>query len=130
MVTRVAVAAAVVATGLAVAPSPASAAGGGCSTYVRNGWNIGVCSSDNGATVFGDVYVNARGSLGSSCYIYFSLNKDSLGGGDVAKRQDGCYSGRHGAISAPMSKGTYYTYAVVVVDGYNVNYGFSPNSTK
>ncbi|MEV0006478.1 hypothetical protein AB0H28_29950 [Micromonospora sp. NPDC050980] len=48
-------------------------AGGGCVTSTQNSWNVGVCSSDNGATVFGDLYVNSRGSLGSSCYVNYKI---------------------------------------------------------
>ncbi|GAA3036275.1 hypothetical protein GCM10020229_54560 [Kitasatospora albolonga] len=52
---------AVLGTSLVLA-APAEAAGGGCYTPPTNsyGWNVGVCSSDNGVTVSGDVYVNQR----------------------------------------------------------------------
>jgi len=118
---------AVVAAGLAVFPSPASAAGGGCIDWSKNRWSIGVCSSDNCRTVFGDVDVNARGSLGSSCYVYFKIVDTA--NRVRASRQDGCYRGHHSAISAPLQRGLEYrTEAQVVVDGATKVSGYSPNT--
>ncbi|SCF46438.1 hypothetical protein [Micromonospora mirobrigensis] len=114
--------------GLAITPSPAMAYGGGCTDYSRNGWNVGVCSSDNGIRVYGDIYVNTRGSLGGRCSIVMGLFKS--GGSLVASRTDGCYSGHHSPISAPMSGGCYYNSFSVNVDGYLRDNGTSPSSCK
>ncbi|MFG2052369.1 hypothetical protein ACGFIW_33670 [Micromonospora sp. NPDC048935] len=115
--------------GLIGRPSSAMASGGGCIDYSKNGWNVGVCSSDNGSRVYGDIYVNARGSLGSSCYITFYINKS--GGGLASNvRHDGCYSGHHSATSAPMSSGCYYNSFEVVVNDTIKDSGTSPLSCK
>lgn len=122
---QAALAAVTVTAGVAVSPLSASASGGGCIDYIKNGWNIGVCSSDNGTKLFGDMYVNTRGSLGSTCYIYIELIQVS---GNVGKgnRTDGCSSGHHPALSATMTGHTYYTRAKVVVNGVTKVWGESP----
>ena len=119
-----------VAAALAMSPSPAAAAGGGCIDAVGNGWNVGVCSADDGVTVFADIYVNARGSLGSSCYIERYIARYSGSGtfeGAFSLRTDGCAAGHHSAITTPKLSGKLYRqYARVVVNGSTVNSGFSP----
>ncbi|MEU7757189.1 hypothetical protein [Micromonospora sp. NPDC049171] len=101
-------------TSLTVAPTAAHAGGGGCIDYSRNGWNIGVCSGDNGRTVFGDLYVNARGSLGSVCTISITIVNSA--GTPVKNRNDGCYAGHHPAIDYPLNA-KYHTVGSVVVNG-------------
>ncbi|MCW3838926.1 hypothetical protein ONA70_02300 [Micromonospora yasonensis] len=68
----------VTAAPVAAQASPGPLAGGGCLTG-GSPWNVGVCSSDNGVTVFGDLYINSRGSLGSSCYTYYRLLDTTTG---------------------------------------------------
>lgn len=122
---------ALAAAGLAAAPSPAMAAGGGCTDYIRSGWNVGVCSSDNGNTVFGDVYVNARGPLGSVCNVlYRIIYLDNSGNWrNTSPKRDGCHLGRHSAISLPASYGTIFeTHFDVVVNNRSVHSGSSPQT--
>ncbi|MFB9370741.1 hypothetical protein ACWCYY_34715 [Kitasatospora sp. NPDC001664] len=116
---------AVLGTSLVLA-APAEAAGGGCYTPPTNsyGWNVGVCSSDNGVTVSGDVYVNQRGSLGSSCRVSYGLYDET----DqkyvaLSDKYQACYTGRHPAIHATKVPGhNYRNYAGVVVDNRTVYY--------
>jgi hypothetical protein len=120
------------AAGIVLAPSPAMASGGGCIDHSNVGWNVGVCSSDNGVSVYGDIYVNRRGSLGSSCYIRFEiLQHNVFGWVPITGRTDGCYAGRHSRISVRPSSGTFtfmefHTSMRVVVNGATVNNGWSP----
>ncbi|MEU1844388.1 hypothetical protein [Micromonospora sediminicola] len=116
-----------VATSLMVAPTAAHAAGGGCIDYIKNGWNIGVCSGDNGSTIFADLYVNVRGSLGSSCYVNIFIVNSS--GTPVESRTDGCYAGHHPAITYPLN-GKYHTVGRVVVNGVIKVGGSSPTTYK
>jgi hypothetical protein len=104
------------------------ASGGGCEDHISNGWNIGVCSSDNGTRVYGDIYVNTRGSLGSVCRIEFYI-KDSADS-TKASRIDGCYLGHHSPISATMNSGCYRTESLVFVNGAIKGGGISPQSCK
>jgi hypothetical protein len=105
------------------------AAGGGCIDHIRNGWNLGVCVSAPNR-VYGDIYVNTRGSLGTQCYIDIEITQyDRYNNfeGIVRKRTDGCYAGHHPAISAPKYSGkTYRTFSRVMVNGALKNYGNSP----
>ncbi|MGY0235157.1 hypothetical protein [Longispora urticae] len=51
----------------ALLASPAQASGGGCNDITQNGWHLGVCSSDNGVTMYPDYYINAAPSWSGSC---------------------------------------------------------------
>lgn len=117
----------VMVAGLVIPASPAMASGGGCKDHIKNGWNVGVCSSDNGVRVYGDFYVNTRGSLGSECYIVVWLMYGTSGD-DLGYRTDGCASGHHPASSAvmPAYRGPYYTLANVFVNDKIVLAGASP----
>ncbi|MCY1141547.1 hypothetical protein OWR29_26415 [Actinoplanes sp. Pm04-4] len=127
--TSAAAAAVVAAGGIVVAASPAMAAGGGCIDYSRNRWNVGVCISAPSA-VYGDIYVNTRGSLGGECYIELSIirytSADAVEG-TVASRIDGCNAGHHSAISATKYSGKRYRmFARVFVNQVVVDAGSSP----
>jgi hypothetical protein len=54
---------------LAIA-SPAQASGGGCSTVTQGGFNIGVCSGDDGVWMYPDHYINSKasGANDSNCH--------------------------------------------------------------
>ncbi|MFI6744114.1 hypothetical protein ACIBI9_65605 [Nonomuraea sp. NPDC050451] len=106
---------------LAAAPTSAVAAGGGCLNYARSGWNIGVCSSDNGVRVSGDVYINARGSLGSSCVLIFgifNITRDKT----MVSTSVPCSLGRSPEIHTPKEAGHRYqnTALIEVNDNYVV----------
>ncbi|NUT50268.1 MAG: hypothetical protein HOV94_23620 [Saccharothrix sp.] len=79
-----------------------------------------------------DIYVNARGSLGSSCYIERYVVRYSGGGTAEAfiptpHRIDGCATGRHTAITTSKIAGKLYRqYMQVVVNGNVVDSGWSP----
>lgn len=126
---------AVVSLGLSATPASAQSgdqnaaplAGGGCVTSTQNGWNVGVCASDNGATVFGDLYVNSRGSLGSSCYVLYRLLDQNTGTWVASSGNHSCYTGHHPNISAPKVAGhRYLNYGYVYVNGVNVFASTSP----
>ncbi|MGW3346016.1 hypothetical protein ACWDA3_22130 [Nonomuraea rubra] len=110
---------------LAAAPTSAMAAGGGCLNYVRSGWNIGVCSSDNGVRVSGDVYINARGSLGSSCVLIFgifNITRDRT----MVSTTVPCKLGRSPEIHTPKEAGhRYQNTALIEVNGNYVVGGVS-----
>ena len=115
--------------GVLVAASPAMAAGGGCIDYIRNGWNVGSCISAPNR-VYGDIYVNTRGSLGTKCSIDIVIDQYDVNQrleGQVASRTDGCYPGHHPAISyGHFTNKQYRTFtAVVVNDGFKDG-GYSP----
>ncbi|SNS74697.1 hypothetical protein SAMN05421812_101634 [Asanoa hainanensis] len=116
-----------VAAGMAIA-SPASAAGGGCFTAVRSGWNIGVCSSDNGSSVFGDIYINSRGTF-SSCSVSYKLVTSNSGTLLKQRGNHSCTTGHHSAISAAMPAGGAITVMTLTVNG-NSTYltGSSPRA--
>ena len=91
------------------------------SNPVRDSWNVGVCSSDNGATVFGDLYVNSRGSLGSSCYVNYKILDIKAGSFVADSGNQSCYVGHHPNISTPKRSGQRYrNYGFVYVNGVNV----------
>lgn len=105
--------------------APARAAGGGCYTPPTNsyGWNVGVCSSDNGVRVSGDVYVNQRGSLGSSCRVTYGIWDETDQKYVALSGNQSCYTGRHPEIHATKVPGHgYRNYAGVVVDNRTVYY--------
>lgn len=107
--------AAVVAGAIVGAP-PASAAGGGCKPYADNGWNISVCSSDNGVRVSGDVYVNRMGSKGRSCAVYYGLFNETEGKFEETQGVS-CKLGRTPEIHTPKRAGyRYFNYGWVVID--------------
>lgn len=123
------------ATGLAAAPTAALAspgatplAGGGCLTTTSNGWNVGVCSASVGSTVYGDLYVNSRGSLGSSCYVKYRLLETTTGTWVADSGNQSCYLGHHPNISAPKrTNQRYRNYGYVYVNGTNVFASVSPD---
>jgi hypothetical protein len=86
----------------------ANAAEGGCNTNSQGSWNVGVCSSDNGVRVFGDVYINRRGSLGSRCTVSYELEDLSTDRIVARSGNQSCFLGRHPAISAPKQPGHAY----------------------
>jgi hypothetical protein len=96
-----------------LAPTMASAAGGGCTTNSQNGWNIGACQSDDGVHVYADLYVNWQGNLGSSCKIRSEVI-------DYNTNQNwdfiyySCSVGRHGPGSVPKVAGHSYRNCVDV----------------
>ncbi|WP_203935569.1 hypothetical protein, partial [Planosporangium mesophilum] len=98
--------------------------------YAKNGWNIGVCSSDNGRVVYGDLYVNALGSQGRSCNEKIEIYKVGYGRVALAYLASCGFTGYRGEVSAGMEKGTYYAYGSIIVDDVTVVSGRSPNSTK
>lgn len=121
--------AAALAAGTAMAPA-ASAAGGGCNTTTQNGWNVGVCSSDNGVRVSGDLYVNRRGSLGSTCIVKYGIWDENLGGYVQLSPNQSCYLGRHPEIHAPKVPGhRYVNVGIVYVNGAVVFSGESKTTT-
>ncbi|GAB1819094.1 hypothetical protein [Herbidospora sp. RD11066] len=139
MLGRRAMAAASIATLLATAlpSSPAAAAGGGCATKTGSGWNIGICTADNGVTVFADLYVNARGSIGSTCQILRWIRRFSSSGAQENiiypsnGKTEACTVGYKPAITAPMVSGKRYRqYAsvwvngILIVDGYSKDYTY------
>jgi hypothetical protein len=112
--------------------SPANAAGGGCNTYTQTpggtvGWNIGVCSSDNGRTVYGDGYLNNRGSVGpTGCNVTLQVVDITEGYAVKVQRTDGCYTGHHPAISTQLVSGHRYR-TNVKMNNYSTNtYWYSP----
>lgn len=110
-------AAGVFAAMLATGAGPAAAADGGCLDYAANGWSIGVCSSDNGVRVSGDVYVNARGSLGSACGVNFGIYDLTLGR-YMTTTATPCTLGRTPELHTTKVAGhRYQTIAAVVVNG-------------
>ena len=86
----------------------ANAAGGGCITNSQGSWNVGVCSSDNGVRVFGDLYINRRGSLGSRCTVSYELEDMSTDRIVARSGPQTCFLGRHPEISAPKQPGHEY----------------------
>jgi hypothetical protein len=120
--TVAAAAAAALAATLTVA-APAQAAGGGCNTYTRNGWNVGACSSDNGVRVSGDAYINQRGSLGSNCWVRYGIYDETIQDYVALTGKQSCYTGRHPEIHATKVPGhEYRNYVGVVVDNRTVWY--------
>lgn len=121
----------------AIVPSTsATAAEGGCIDAVGSGWNVGVCSSDNGSTVFADLYVNSRGSTGSSCEIRRWIGRYNSGGTSLEIKYPPSYApancalGHKSNISAPKVSGKWYReYMWVVVNGRQVLNGFSKWTT-
>ena len=117
------------AAGVLVAASPAMAAGGGCIDHLRSGWNVGVCISAPNR-VYGDFYVNTRGSLGSKCSIDMQIYEYDIAGNwwaIVAVRTDGCNTGHHAAMSTGRYTGkNYRTFVRVVVDDRVADSGYSP----
>lgn len=114
--------------GLAGTVTPASAAGGGCLNYGR-AWTIGVCSSDNGVRVSGDVYITKVGT-GSPCTLYYGIYDETLGKFVETSDFQSCYSGRHPEIHTPKVPGhKYYNYAVLEIDGVAKSLGKSKTTT-
>ncbi len=112
--------------------SPAAAAGGGCKPVTGSSWNIGVCTADNGTTVFADLYVNSRGSVGSTCTIYRWIERYNAGGTiqeakyPATARTSTCTLGHKPSISAPKVSGKWYRqYMWVSVNGSTVLSGTS-----
>lgn len=89
--------------------SPAMAAGGGCSTTTQNGWRVATCSSDNGVRVYGDVYIEKQGSLGSLCQLTYYLEQwTAAGWSKIYVATEHCNIGHHPALSTGKAAGVKY----------------------
>jgi hypothetical protein len=116
---RVAVLVAALMFAMGVHTPAAVAAGGGCSPPdgLQNGWDVAVCSSDNGVRVSADVYVNVRGSLGSSCFVRYMIYDKTDGQYVKVSANESCAFGHKPQIHAPKVRGhRYYTVGQVAVN--------------
>jgi hypothetical protein len=115
--------------GAVLAASPAQAAGGGCNTTTSGyGWNVGVCSGDNGVDITGDFYVNVIGYHTGFCTIYGW--QENTSGQVFHSHYYGCVTGHRVVDSTSVSYGPLRTHVrvEVVTNGttYVVFDGVSP----
>lgn len=117
--------------GLLTFAAPADAAGGGCFPRTGGGFAIGVCSSDNGITVFGDIYIDKLGFTGSSCYVTYQIRDWTTSSwvGNSSGRQ-ACGLGHYPNVAAGKVAGhMYQNRARVYVNGTKVFEGDSYYTT-
>jgi hypothetical protein len=106
--------------------APAQASGGGCYTPAsQNGWNIGVCTSDDGVYVYGDFYINTVGTgSGSSCHSYLDIWDATADMNLTGNDWKGCAPGHHtwssvGTGKVKMHAGhKYYAWVDIVWNGW------------
>ena len=113
-------------TGIAMAAevAPAAAEDGGCSqSPTAQGWQMAVCSSDDGISVFGDIYINSRGSNPDGCRVAYQIWNLNTGRpvGEFSG-WNSCYLGHHPNVRAkPKVAGVHYkNIAVLVVNDVTV----------
>lgn len=105
---------------IAARAMPAAAAGGGCSqSPTHSGWQIAVCSSDDGIRVFGNIYINRQGSGVGSCQVEYRLwdvyNVEPVG---FWSSYQSCNLGIHPAIYADKKPGiAYRNIAILHING-------------
>ena len=94
-----------------VIAEPAHAFGGGCTTVTKSGWNVGVCTSDDGVYMSGDYYINAK-PAGASCSLYSEYRRIDYGpivAGPYPSSP--CFLGQHLAVGKYYLRDSPHTYA-------------------
>jgi len=98
---------------VALPASPAHAGGGGCITWSKNGYSVGVCVSARDGYAYPDLYLNAQPAQGSNC----TIRSQMIGpGGDPFRTvYYPCVLGHHGPFRFYLTQKGYHYYHLVHV---------------